>query len=295
MTATTTGAEELGAPPGRLVPAGDYELFVSEVGDGGRSTVFLHGGGPGCTSWTDFGVAIPYFDDRRCVLVDLLNFGYSSAAEYPADKWAFHAKHVAAALENLGIENADFVCNSQGGSVALVLAADYSHLVRKVVLSGSEPLFRGRGALTPELGDLIGQLVTDFTKGEGPTREKIREIMIKLEYWDPAAVNETTLDLRWHYLQQPGPASTWGSGSVRAGDPEDLEALLAEVKRRVLVLWGRYDVFGTPAYALSIADAVPYGDVFLMDQGGHHMEEERPQDFAAIVKTWLDLPADTNQ
>jgi len=25
------------------------------------------------------------------------------------------------------------------------------------------------------------------------------------------------------------------------------------------------------------------------------MEEERPQDFAAIVKTWLDLPADSNQ
>ncbi|MEV1295491.1 alpha/beta hydrolase [Pseudonocardia sp. NPDC049635] len=291
---TRTIAESLGAPAGRLVAAGEHALHVAEVGQGGRPTVFLHGGGPGCTSWTDYWPTVPFFaTDRRCLLVDMLNHGYSDAVALPAANWSFQGDHIALALQELGIEAADFVCNSVGGSAALSLAARYPQLVRRLVVTGSEPMRRGAGPRTPQLGALIRSLVGGFTRGEGPTKEKIREIMVRLEYWDPTAVDENNLELRWHYLQQPGPASTWGSAeNMMNSEPEDLEDLMRTVQAPVLVLWGRYDVFATHEYAKSIADTVPNGDFHLMDKAGHHMEEERPRDFAHLVRAWLDMHVD---
>jgi len=293
MTTMTT-AESLGAPAGRLVTAGEHKLHVAEVGEAGRPTVFLHGGGPGCTSWTDYWPTIPYFAaDRRCILVDMLNYGYSDAVPSMSTSWTFQGDHVALALQELGVGSADFVCNSVGGSAALALAARHPELVRRLVLTGSEPMRRGAGPLTPELGALTRELVGGFTRGEGPTKEKIREIMIRLEYWDPAAVDENNLELRWHYMQQPGPHSTWGTAeNMMNGEPEDLEELMRTVRAPVLVFWGRHDVFATHEYAKSIADTVPHGDFYLMDGAGHHMEEERPRDFAGLVTAWLDMPVD---
>ena len=59
------------SPPGARVPRDRRSAT-------GRPTVFLHGGGPGCTAWTDFGPVAPLFAaDRRCDLVDLLQYGKS--------------------------------------------------------------------------------------------------------------------------------------------------------------------------------------------------------------------------
>ncbi len=73
-------------PAGREVVARDGNAYhVIELGPSGATVVptavFLHGGGPGCSSWTDFGVVAPMFAaDRPCVLVDLLQYGRSSKA-----------------------------------------------------------------------------------------------------------------------------------------------------------------------------------------------------------------------
>ena len=65
-------------PAGRMVDAGGVAYHVITLGDTGPPTVFLHGGGPGCTAWTDFGAVAPLFAaDRVCHLVDLLQYGKS--------------------------------------------------------------------------------------------------------------------------------------------------------------------------------------------------------------------------
>ena len=117
MTSTIpeTEAYALGAPAGRLVEAGDGDaLWIAELGEG-KPTVFLHGGGPGCTSWTDFAPTVPFFtDDRKVILVDMANYGFSTQTVVEGPRWTFHAAKIAAALKNIGISDADFVCNSVG-------------------------------------------------------------------------------------------------------------------------------------------------------------------------------------
>jgi pimeloyl-ACP methyl ester carboxylesterase len=288
-TATQTDSVyALGAPEGRLVPAGgDDALWVAEVGTG-RPTVFLHGGGPGCTSWTDFAPTVPLFaTDRRVLLVDMLNYGFSTAAPIVGPRWTEHAKRIAAVLEELGITGADFVCNSVGGSAAVALAADYPHLVRKMVITGSEPVARDRGAKTPELGMEGMTTWTRYYAGEGPTPEKIVPIMARLEYWDPDNVESDRVQLRYLYSIAEGNRLI-GSDPSAFGDPEDLASKLATVQARILFFYGKQDIFVRNSYPVLLSEVAPYGDVYLMDQAAHHMEEERPVDFTTIVKAFLD-------
>jgi pimeloyl-ACP methyl ester carboxylesterase len=290
MTTVTEveAAYALGAPEGRLVPAGAADaLWVAELGEG-RPTVFLHGGGPGCTSWTDFAPTVPLFAaDRRVLLVDMLNYGFSSAVPLAGPKWTAHARRIAAVLESLGVAGADFVCNSIGGSVAIALAADYPHLVRKMVVTGSEPVFRGRAARTPELG-LEGRTAwASYYGGDGPSREKIVAIMSRLEYFDRASVEQDRVELRYLYSLSAGQRLI-GENPAAGADPEDLEEKLARVQARILFLYGKQDIFVQDAYPVLLSRIAPYADVYLMDQAAHHMEEERPEDFTAVVKAFLD-------
>jgi 2-hydroxy-6-oxonona-2,4-dienedioate hydrolase len=281
-------AYALGAPEGRLVPAtGDDALWVAELG-AGKPTVFLHGGGPGCTSWTDYAPAVPLFAaDRRVILVDMLNYGFSVAAPISGPRWTAHAQRIAAALENLGVTDADFVCNSVGGSAAIALAAGYPYLVRKMVITGSEPVARGRGAMTPEFGVEGATAWANYYGGDGPSPEKIVPIMARLEYWDPENVKPDMVQLRYLYSMSPG-QRLLGEHPEAFGDKEDLSAKLASVQARILFLYGKQDIFVQDSYPVLLSDIAPYADVYLMDQAAHHMEEERPADFAAVVKAFLD-------
>lgn len=293
MTATipdTSEAYALGAPEGRLVDAGDGDaLWIAELGEG-KPTVFLHGGGPGCTSWTDFAPTVPFFTrDRKAILVDMANYGFSNRTEVQGPRWTFHASKIAAALKNLGVSNADFVCNSVGGSAAIALAHDYPELVRKLVVTGSEPITRGRGAKTPELGQEGATAWSNYYAGDGPSKEKIISIMTRLEYFDSKAVRQDCVDLRYLYSLSEG-QKYLGSAPEAWGEPDDLEAKLSEVQARILFFFGKQDIFAQNTYPVLLSDVAPYADVYLQDQAGHHMEEERPADFAGIVKNFLDSP-----
>jgi pimeloyl-ACP methyl ester carboxylesterase len=275
------------APAGRAVKAGDHEMWVTEIG-AGRPTVFLHGGGPGCTGWTDFGPVVPAFAaDRRVILIDLLLYGRSSAVKIEGPRWSYQADHLALALDELGVEDADFVCSSIGGAVALALAARHPAKVRRIVLSGSVPTPRDAAPPTPELGKEGSTAWANYYAGAGPTWAKARHIMARLEWFDETRIPDRTVDLRYENSLLPGPRLV-GENWMNTGTPEDLGPVLPSIQARILFLWGMYDPFLVPEYALSLARTVPYGDVYVMDDASHHMEEERPADYTRIVKSFLD-------
>jgi pimeloyl-ACP methyl ester carboxylesterase len=257
--------------------------------------VFLHGGGPGCTGWVDFRPVLPEFsDERRAIFVDLLGFGFSSAIRNQTPRWSFQADHLAAALDAQSISNADFVCSSIGGSVALALAARRPDLVRKIVISGSQPMDRDAKAPTPERKQEGMQAWSKYWAGEGPTREKVRHIMASLEWWEASLIPEDTVELRYQYSLEPGQRLV-GEDFGNLGALEDLEHYFPSIKARVLCLWGMDDPFLVAEYALSLARALPYADVYVMSESSHHMFEERPKDYARIVKGFLDSPHDMNE
>lgn len=275
------------APESRFADADGVTFHYHDIG-AGPATVFLHGGGPGCTGWSDFGPVVPHFaGSRRCLVVDLLQYGRSDKCRIKGPMWDFHAAKTVALLDALDVERADFVCNSWGGTIALCLAARYPDRVRSLVVTGSMPVFYGPLAPLPE-GGRRGRNARDvYYGGEGPTREKMRALLTRLEWHDAGRLPEETIDLRWRQSLDPQERELAAMSDSPRGDWQDLTAELGQIAAPVLFMWGREDAFLTPDYPLMLSRMVPRGSLAVLDNVSHHLQEERPAAYHAVVDGFL--------
>ncbi len=276
-------------PAGRDVDAAGVRLHVAELGTG-RPTVLLHGGGPGCTAWTDFGpVAARLAARRRLILVDLAQYGASEAPDITGPAVSFHVARVLGVLDALGVGRADFVCQSLGGAVALALAARHPERAGRLVVTGSQPAPPPCGVRSDAA--LGARARAEYYGGEGPTPEKMRKLIAELEWHDPSGLPEETVRRRYEASTAPAALELAADGA-RRGVPENLTADLPGVRSPVLLLWGEHDPFAGPAYAHSLAARLPAADVAVLGRTSHHPAEERPAAYAALATAHLDADQD---
>jgi 2-hydroxy-6-oxonona-2,4-dienedioate hydrolase len=275
------------APEGSYVKADGVTYHHIGLG-AGRPTIFLHGGGPGCTAWSDFGPVAPLFAaDRRCYLVDILQYGKSDKCVITGPMWDFHAAKTVALLDALSIATADFVCNSWGGTIALNVAAKYPDRVRSLVVTGSMPVFHGPLAPLPERARRGRNARDAYYGGTGPSWKKMRELMARLEWYDPDAIPDATVTMRYEQSLDPEEMALAAASDNPRGEWQDLALELPRITAPVLFAWGMYDAFLTPDYPLMLARMVPRGQLYVMDHASHHLQEERPHDFHAVVTGFL--------
>ncbi|MFF1260322.1 alpha/beta fold hydrolase [Streptomyces sp. NPDC058321] len=276
------------APQSHYADGAGVNYHYHDLGSG-PDTVFLHGGGPGCTAWSDFGPVAPLFAaDRRCLLVDIQQYGKSEKSRIEGPMWDHHAARTVGLLDTLGVDRTDFVCNSWGGTIALNLAATYPERVRSLVITGSMPVFYGPLAPLPENGHR-GRTARDiYYGGEGPTREKMRQLITKLEWYDGAKLPDETLTLRYEQSLDEGERALAAMSDSPRGDWQDLTAQLGRIQAPTLFMWGMQDAFLTPDYPLMLARMVPGGSLHVMDHASHHLQEERPEAYHSVVSGFLD-------
>ncbi|MFF9330755.1 alpha/beta fold hydrolase, partial [Streptomyces sp. NPDC014776] len=228
-------------PKSLYAKADGVTFHYYDLGEG-DPTIFLHGGGPGCTAWSDFGPVAPLFaSDRRAILVDLLQYGRSDKCTITGPMWDFHAAKMVALLDELGIERADFVCNSWGGTIALNLAAKYPERVRSLVITGSMPVFYGPLAPLPEDGRRGRNARDVYYGGTGPTLEKLRTLITGLEWFDGSKLPAETLQMRYEQSLDPEEMALAASADSPRGDWQDLTAELGQIQAPTLFAWGMHD------------------------------------------------------
>jgi pimeloyl-ACP methyl ester carboxylesterase len=115
-------------------------ISYSDTGSDIRGTlVFLHGWG--CTRETLVSITRPLSNKFRVIAVDLPGFGESEALpDTPGTRE--YASVIADLTETITDSPAIFAGHSFGGKICIVLAAEYSHLVDRLVLvdaSGIKP------------------------------------------------------------------------------------------------------------------------------------------------------------
>jgi len=278
------------APEGRYVQAGSNSYYLIEMG-AGDLVFLLHGGGPGCTSWSDFGLVAPMFaENRRCLMPDLLQYGKSDKSRIEGPMWDHHARSMAELMDALEIERADFVCNSWGGTIALCFVATYPQRARSLTVTGSMPVFYGPLAPLPE-GGRRGRNARDlYYGGQGPSKEKMRALIARLEWYNPDLLPDETVAMRYLQSLDAEEMRLAASSDSPRGDWQDLTEELGKVQCPTLFCWGLQDDFLTPDYPLMLTRMVQRGQLHVLDASSHHLQEERPEHYFHIVRSFLDQP-----
>jgi len=290
-------------PAGRRIVAGDgngYHVvtIAAPRGDGAAAlsdvpAVFLHGGGPGCTGWSDFGQVAPLFaQDRPVHLVDLLQYGRSDKHPIDGPRWSYLAASMISLFDTMGLDRVDLICNSWGGTIAIALASEYPERVRAMSITGSMPVFYGPLAPLPEGGTRGRRARNEYFGGDGPSRDKMQALIAGLEWFDTTKIPDETIDYRYEMSLDPDEMRLAASSDDLRGEWQDLEGHLKSIVCPTLFCWGMHDDFLTPDYPMMLARMVPHGQLYVMDQTSHHLQEERPWDYYSIVTGFLEQQHD---
>ncbi len=206
------------------------------------TVVFLHGGGPGAASWSNFGRNFPVFAKRfRTVMMDLPGYGQSAARPATGHFFTVAAAALAGLLDELGVEKTHLVGNSLGGGAALRFALDYPDRAGRLVLMGPGGLTLN--VLSPDPTEGVRRLM-EFSAPPGPSREKMAAFL-KIMVHDQRLVTDELIDERFAVASQPDAlAGIAAMGSSFFGEHAEDGMLWREahrVRHEVLLIWGRED------------------------------------------------------
>ena len=273
----------------RFLPLEDgRRSHVLERPGDGTPTVLLHGGGACAATF------LPLVDalDRRWVVApDRPGFGLSDPVTFdPATYRSTAVEFVGGLLDRLGVEQADLVGNSMGGTWALWFALAHSDRVGRVALLGAPPLTPGtriptplRLMAAPVLGGLLSRLLPASASsvrqmmgsfGEGETVDDHPEVLAALVATAGDERNGTT------NLEETRAVMT-----ALGGFRSHLELSVDELRgldRPVLVVAGQHDPVGGRDVGRRLADALPDARLEVLPTG-HLPWLGRPAAVARLV------------
>jgi pimeloyl-ACP methyl ester carboxylesterase len=247
--------------------------------------VLIHGLVNSSLSWST--VAPLLATDRRVLMLDLPGHGQSGRpdAGYSLD-WYAHT--MARWLERVDVEPADLVGHSFGGGVAQMLLLECPERIRRLVLVAAGGLGKGVGwwlrlASLPGVVEHLGQ----------PFMALGTRLALRGAHGGVTAADVLALSA---YNSQAGSARAFGR-SVR--DVIDWRGQLRHFAQRagevetlppMLVLWGDRDGVIPFAQGRAFAASLEGASFRCFPGSGHYLHNERPEEFARVVREFLDDP-----
>ncbi len=271
----------------------DMRLHYHEAGAGHEQTiVLLHGGGPGASSWSNFGrnigVLAQYF---HVLAVDQPGYGHSDKHTEHEQYNRYSATALLNLFDHLGIERAALVGNSLGGGTAVRFALDNPGRAGRLVLMGPGGLSVNLFAPDPTEGvKLLGKFSYE------PTRENL-EAFLRIMVYDQKLITPDLIDERFAIASTPESlAATRAMGKSFAGPDFELGMMWREVyklRQRVLLIWGREDRVNPLDGALVALKQIPRVQLHVFGQCGHWAQLEKFDEFNKLTVDFLkDVPGD---
>ena len=267
---------------GRTVAAGGMKVHYHDIGEG-EPVLFLHSYGPGTTAWITFHKAVGALSQHyRCILLDMPNFSKTGPVVYREGVHALQARTAVALLDALGIGEAHWVGNSQGGQSAMVAAINYPQRVRKFVMGGSHIGTGGNRYLLanrPSEGSRATRQALD-----APNPDNIRRYL-RVHIDDESLVTEELVT----YIHR---AHTWSPEFMAARRqseslPHDYTPELPGIEAPVLLIHGRYDRMVPFEVSVAILNHIADSRLVLFNNCGHWPPFEKPAEWTAQVLAFL--------
>ena len=276
--ATTTQLTEAGTS--KYAQAGDIRVHYNEEGTG-DAVIFLHGGGPGASSWSNYARNVgPLSENYRCLLVDQPGYGKTDSVVINEPRATVNARAVKELMDTLNIDKATLVGNSMGGATALAFAVDYNDRLEKMVLMGS-----GAGGInifehTPSEGIKILNAVFD-----NPTLEGFREL-INVMLYDGSQVPDSLLKERYE-TTMANPGHLEARKKSTGAFSRDLMADLTNVKTPSLIIHGRNDRVVAPEGSMRLLSTLENSNLVIFNKCGHWAQFEHADLFNRLVADFL--------
>ena len=280
---------DIGGLPVRYYDSGSAPAGVGGTGRGDADTVvFLHGGGPGASSLSNFGRNFPVFAKRlRAVMMDLPGYGGSSARPATGHFFTVAANALAGLLDELAVGKAHIVGNSLGGGTALRFALDYPGRVGRLVLMGPGGLTLN--VLAPDPTEGVRRLM-EFGAPPGPSRDKMAAFL-RIMVYDQRLVTDELIDERYEVASRPEAlAGMAAMGSSFFGEHAEDGMLWREahqVKHEALLIWGREDRVNPLDGALIALKQLRRAQLHVFGGCGHWAQLEKFDEFNELSLRFL--------
>lgn len=267
----------------RFVNIGGIRTHYYDAGDG-PVVVLLHSGEfGGCAELSWEYTIDPLSSEFRVVAPDLLGFGQTDKLRDFGSGSDRIVRHLAAFLDVLAIDEADFVGVSMGGTLLLREAAkERSRLpARDIVVAGS-------GGFVPD--NAARQLITNYD-GTARSMKQILGVLFFDRSWadddDYVArrVAVSTSPGAWEALASARLRSPAVQGAIPEFGHADTIAYEA-IGNRALVFVGGQDALREPGYHHVFA-RMPNAKVIVYEDAGHLLNLEKAEDFNSDLLKFL--------
>jgi pimeloyl-ACP methyl ester carboxylesterase len=249
-------------------------LFYEESGGGDDVIVFSHGL---FMDHTMFEAQVRAFEDRwRCIAWDERCHGQTETTDAPFTYWD-SARDLLGLLDHLGVRRAVLAGMSQGGFLSLRAALTAPQRARALVLMDTQP-----GVEDPAKVPVYDQLVEAWMAPDGPPQEVIDTVAALII--GPGFDDTPRWQERWRAMPKPTVRQAYTTLMSRE---DDVTPRLSELSMPALVVHGAQDVAIGLDVARGFADALPDGELVVVDGAGHAANLTHPAPVNAALAPFL--------
>jgi pimeloyl-ACP methyl ester carboxylesterase len=266
----------MGRIPVKIADVDDVTLAYSDFGSG-FPLIFINGFASTMDTWNPL-VLSKISRHFRVIIFDNRGTGYSGLSGEQPFSLPLFAHDTATLMDQLGIPSAHILGHSMGACIAQELALRFPKKVNGLILVSGECRGPGSRPLRPEI---LAQLMD-----KSGTIQDLANRMFSILFppswlathnpWDYCPeVYETTSDET--IARQASAFLAWAGSFDRLGN----------IRSPALVVAGKDDVIIPPGNSRIISDRIPGAQYIEMDNAGHGLMYQFPDEFSAYVLEFL--------
>jgi pimeloyl-ACP methyl ester carboxylesterase len=258
---------------GQYVNVNGLKMYYEIHGEG-QPLVLLHGAFSAIG--TSFGKLLPELaKSRQVIAFELQGHGHTADIDRPLN-YEQMADDTVAALQQLGIEQADFFGYSMGSAVALQVAIRHPEMVRKLVFASVSYKLDG---LHPGLMDGLAQMTPDMMVGS-PWHEEYKQIAPNLDDFDTLFTKVMQMDQELEDIPDEVIAAIKSPALLIIGDSDIIRP---EHAVEMFRLFGGGIMGDTPA-------GLPNSQLAILPGTSHVTLVDRADLLLPIIPLFLDAP-----